>query len=98
MFRGSKEARNKAIATFVAFIFGWAWVTVLLGGIYEGGRMAASYLGWSNEPLVFGLLATISFVWIYTYFDIGKKQDRLRDRVDQLEQTLWENGIRPKAQ
>jgi hypothetical protein len=59
--------------------------------------MAASYLGWSKEPLVFGLLATISYVWTYTRFDIDEKHDRLRDRIEQLEQTLQENGIWPKS-
>jgi hypothetical protein len=58
MIRRSKETRDEAIGYFVEFIFGWAWITLLLSGIYEGGRMAASYLGWSKEPLVFGLLAT----------------------------------------
>jgi hypothetical protein len=97
-WRSGKEGRDKAIGSFIAFILGWAWVTLLLCGIYEGGRRAVSYVGWSEEPLVFGLLLTIGFVWIYTRFDIDEKHDRLRDRIDQLEQRLWENGLRPKAE
>ena len=93
-WRTGKEGRNKAIGSFIAFIVGWAWVTLLLSAIYEGGRSAVSYVGWSEEPLVFGLLVTISFVWIYSRFDIDEKYDRLRDRIDQLEQTLWETRKR----
>ena len=50
--------------------------------------MASAYIGFGEEPLVFGLLGSIAFVWIYTYLDLKEDQKRMGDRIDQLERDL----------
>jgi hypothetical protein len=72
----------------VALPIGWVFLTIFLIGIYHLSRMASAYIGFGEEPLVFGLLGSIAFVWIYTYLDLKEDQKRMGDRIDQLERDL----------
>jgi len=64
---------------------------------YHLSRWASTYVGWNEEPLVIGLLGTIAFVWMYTYAEMNEMRERMRERIDRLEQALWESGVRPQA-
>jgi len=93
--RTGSNRRNESVGFYIAFAIGWLWITALLTAVYVFGRLAWSYIGW-GEPLVFGILVIIGFVWTYARFDIDEKHERLRDRIERLEQILWENGIRSR--
>ena len=85
-WRAGKDRRGEYVGSAVAFLLGWVFLTFMLVGPYVLGRLASSYLGWNEEPLVFGMLAAIAFVWIYERMETREKYNRLVNRIERLEQ------------
>jgi hypothetical protein len=89
-WRAGKDTREKAIAYWVTLMLGWLWCTLLLSGPFAVGIWAFSYIGWGKDPLIFGLLAAIGFVWMYERLETDAKIDRLTDRIEGLGMAVQE--------
>ena len=83
-WRAGKDSRERTIAYWVTLLLGWVWCTVLLSGPFAVGIWAFNYIGWGKDPLIFGLLAAIGFLWIYERLETDAKIDRLTDRIERL--------------
>jgi hypothetical protein len=83
-WRAGKDSRERAIGYWAALLLGWVWCTVLLSGPFAVGIWAFDYIGRGKDPLIFGLLAAIGFVWMYERLETDAKIDRLTDRIERL--------------
>jgi len=87
-WRAGKDSREKAIGYSAAFLLGWLWCTFLLSIPFAIGAWAFDYIGWGKDPLIFGLLATIGFVWMLERMRTDAKIERLAERIEWLRNPL----------